>query len=118
MKALKHTQRHLSMYLIFLFYFIFNYILLALVFTKNSNSKLYKVRINSSVLQDFMKYIRKLQLKGKKQVTTKIKCLKKKKTVYTKKKNCKKTPVYFSEFSKFVILNSNFSLYINFFHLE
>ena len=33
-----------------------------LVFTRNSNSKLYKVRINSSVLQDIMKYIRKLQL--------------------------------------------------------
>ena len=54
--------------------------------------------------------------KGKKQVTTKIKCLKKKKTSIYKKELQKKTPVYFSEFSKFVVLNSNFSLYINFFH--
>ena len=78
-----------------------------LVFTRNSNSKLYKVRINSSVLQDIMKYIYKLQ------VTTKIKCLKKKKQY---KKNYKKNSVYFSELSKFVVLDSNFSLYINFFH--
>ena len=45
----------------FLFFFLFNYILLELVFTRNSNSKLYKVHMNNSVLQDILKYIHKLQ---------------------------------------------------------
>ena len=43
-------------------FFFLNYILLVLVFTRNSSSKLYKVRINSSVLQGMMKCMRKLQL--------------------------------------------------------
>ena len=70
-----------------------------LVFTKKSYSKLYKVRINSSVLQDVMKYIRKLQLilcavhmyiiilKGKKTSNDKNKVFKEK-----KKQNYKKIP--------------------------
>ena len=45
----------------YFFFFLFNYILLELVFTRNSNSKLYKVHMNNSVLQDILKYIHKLQ---------------------------------------------------------
>ena len=36
----------------FFFFYLFNYILLELVFTRNSNSKLYKVHMNNSVLQN------------------------------------------------------------------
>ena len=58
--------------------------------------------------------------KGKKLVTTKTKCLRKKKGKKTvqKKNKLQKNSVYFSEFSKFVVLDSNFSLYINFFTLR
>ena len=42
-------------------FFFFYCILLELVFTRKSNSKLYKVHMNNSVLQDILKYIHKLQ---------------------------------------------------------
>ena len=71
-----------------------------------------------------MKYIRKLQLilcavhmyiiiQRKKTSNDKNKVFKEKKTVL---KKLQKKSLYSSEFSKFVVLNSNFSLYINFFH--